>query len=364
MWVIIMTVIVIALAAGIFYLVNRICKFRIIEKLSKENSKKRTIIASLIVISLFIILMLSIDIINAVIIYIHFIFSWIVFDLIGLITGENKKQLKFYRTGTIAIIVTIAWLIYGWISAHNVVKTEYDIQNNKNSENLRVVEIADSHICSIFDGSKLSEYMQEIQKSEPDILIIAGDLVDDGTSLENMILTCKALGEIKTTYGVYFSFGNHDKGYSPETRKYGAQELSDELEKNGVTVLEDEKVFINDDFCIIGRQDRSEKSRMSAEKLMDGIDKNVFTIMIDHQPGDYSNEAKSKVNLVLSGHTHGGQLMPVTRVGEWFGINDRTYGYEQRDETNFIVTSGIADWEIKFKTGCIAEYVVANIKGN
>lgn len=50
-------------------------------------------------------------------------------------------------------------------------------------------------------------------------------------------------------------------------------------------------------------------------------------------------------------------------LGEWTGENAKTYGLAKKDQTNFIVTSGISDWAIKFKTGCRSEYVVIDIKG-
>lgn len=70
------------------------------------------------------------------------------------------------------------------------------------------------------------------------------------------------------------------------------------------------------------------------------------------------------MDLVLSGHTHGGQLFPLMTVEKLTGMtpDNRIYGYEKRDSTNFIVTSGIADWAIKFKTGCKSEYLMINIQ--
>ncbi len=66
----------------------------------------------------------------------------------------------------------------------------------------------------------------------------------------------------------------------------------------------------------------------------------------------------------MSGHTHGGQIFPLMNIENLTGLDDdRVYGYEKRDNTNFIVTSGISDWAIKFKTGCKSEYVIVNIQG-
>ena len=87
----------------------------------------------------------------------------------------------------------------------------------------------------------------------------------------------------------------------------------------------------------------------------------VAALMADYARMQALNEAASAADLVVSGHTHGGQLFPATYVGEWFGINDRTYGHENRNGTDFIVTSGISDWEIQFKTGTKSEYVMIDV---
>ena len=76
-------------------------------------------------------------------------------------------------------------------------------------------------------------------------------------------------------------------------------------------------------------------------------------------------QAASDVDLVVSGHTHGGQLFPLMNIENLTGLggDDKVYGYEKRDNTNFIVTSGISDWAIKSKTGCRSEYVLIDIQG-
>ena len=104
-------------------------------------------------------------------------------------------------------------------------------------------------------------------------------------------------------------------------------------------------------------------SQMLIRFRKDVLDLNPkYAVILDHQPNDYKNQAEAKVDLVLSGHTHGGQLFPLNKVGEWIGANDRTYGYERRGSTDFIVTSGLSDWAIKFKTGTKSEFVVIDIK--
>ena len=92
------------------------------------------------------------------------------------------------------------------------------------------------------------------------------------------------------------------------------------------------------------------------------LDPSKYHIVIDHQPNSYSEEAESGADLVLSGHTHGGHIWPAGQIGLLIGANDRIYGTEVREDTTFVVTSGISGWAIPFKTGTKSEYVVIDIK--
>ena len=102
---------------------------------------------------------------------------------------------------------------------------------------------------------------------------------------------------------------------------------------------------------------------MSAEQFLSGLDSEKYIVVLDHQPSDYDAEAAAGADLVLSGHTHGGQFIPVLRAGVWLGLDDLHYGLEHRLNTTFIVSSGISNWAFHFKTGCVAEYVVIDIQG-
>ena len=118
------------------------------------------------------------------------------------------------------------------------------------------------------------------------------------------------------------------------------------IKKNNVHVMEDNVELIDNRFYIIGRADKSEEygaGRKNMEELVKDLDPDKFSIVLDHQPEDYASQADSGVDLVLSGHTHGGQLFPLMTVEKLTGMtpDDRIYGYEKRDSTNFIVTSGI-----------------------
>jgi hypothetical protein len=248
----------------------------------------------------------------------------------------------------------------GYYLCFTVWQKDYTLKTNKDID-LRVALFADSHIGTTFDGEGFTEQLKRIEEQSPDIILIAGDFVDDSSNRSDLEAACKALSQVKAKYGVWYCYGNHDKGYY-SSRDFSAEELEDIMIDSGINVLTDEYELIDDSFYIVGRKDRSEQERKSMEEVLKGIDKSKYIIVMDHQPGDYDAEADCAVDLVVSGHTHGGQLFPITYVGEWFNINDATYGYERRKDTDFIVTSGISDWEIDFKTGTKSEYVIIDIE--
>lgn len=311
--------------------------------------------------------------VNALLILVHLTLFWLFAKFLFFwLQKIRKKSFWCPVSAGIAILLTIGYLSVGYVQAVYVWQTDYVIETEKCVGNLKVAMLADSHLGTTFHADGFSAYLGKIQEEEPDLVVIVGDFVDESTTKEDMIASCRALGNLHTPYGVYFVFGNHDKGlYANGARGYTGEDLVAELQKNGVTVLQDETVEIDGRFYLVGRQDVSEETRSvngraDMEHLCKDLDAEKFTLVLDHQPRDYESQAKAGVDLVLSGHTHGGQLIPMVQFMKWFhvGGNDSIYGRTRRQNTDFIVTSGISDWAIYFKTGCRSEYVMLTIQGN
>lgn len=397
MWAFIFIFMFAAFIAACIYLITRVRKFVWVDKLAKDRKWLSVLISAAICVVFIVVLSLAMGYINAIIVTIYMILFWLVcefaFWLVGKVKNRTKstadettenntiknnaessvkpKKRKIYYAGVAAIIITIVYMSWGWYQAHNVWQKDYTIQTDKVVGSIKLALIADSHTGITFDGDGFAEHVKEIQGQNPDAVLIAGDFVDDDTSLIDMKKCCEALGTLDTKYGVYYVFGNHDKGYyASERRGYDGDDIIAELTKNGVTVLQDQTVLLGDSFYIIGRQDLSEVtdrggSRADIEDLVKALDDDKYQIVMDHQPADYANEKASGVDLVLSGHTHGGQLLLVKLFQEITGMggNDQIYGLENIDGSDFLVTSGISDWAIKFKTGCRSEYVIIDIQG-
>ena len=297
-----------------------------------------------------------------VIVVAHLGLAFALCDLAALIVRKTSKKKFGHDVQTYAAFaLTIVYLGIGFFMAYHVFETDYEFSTEKSlPKAIRIVEIADSHLGITLDGERFSEQMERVAETNPDLVVIVGDFVDDDSEYKDMVVACEALGRLKTTYGVYFVYGNHDDGYF-NYRDFTSAQLREHLAKNNVIILEDQSVLIDDSFYLIGRKDRSMAGRMDMQSLVESVDLSKYTIVLDHQPNDYAAQAQSKVDLVLSGHTHGGHVFPGGLIGIWSGANDKTYGTEVRQSTRFLVTSGISGWAIPFKTGTFSEFVVIDI---
>ena len=369
MWIMIMWVTIAFVITALFYVSARVPKMLEFNAISEWGQFKQFSIGLLITLGISGIIMLCLDFVNTFIciIYVAMIlavsdFAFWLMEKLGHITFAH------YYAGWIALVITAIALSIGWYLDHNVWQTDYKLTTGKDLPDLRVAMFADSHLGTTFDDKGFAKHLETIQAQNPDIVFIAGDYVDDGTTREQMINATRALGQMKTKYGIYYVSGNHDKGYyGAAHRGFSEADLFNELKKNGINILRDESILVDNSFYVIGRRDYSVQheqggKRKSIEELTKDLDKNKYMIVLDHQPVDYNKEVEAEVDLVLNGHTHGGQLFPFNKIGKWIKANDLVYGHEKRKNTDFIVTSGISDWAIKFKTGTKSEFVIINIR--
>lgn len=374
MWMMIFALALLCGGACFFYIANRLSWLSFFDVLTGGKRWRRIVLGVGLAVLLTLVLCVTLGDINAIICLIHLALFWLVIEgaarLICRISRRGWGHIARTASGCAAIVFTAVYLAAGWVQAYHIWETDYAFSTQKQVGALRIVQISDSHVGTTFDGEGFAEAIAPIDALEPDVVVVTGDFVDDDTTKADMLRSCEALGALHTKYGVYFVFGNHDKGYyDASLRGYTGGDLIAALEANGVTVLQDESVLIDGRFYLIGRQDRSEErergtGRASMDALVSGLDKEKYMVVLDHQPCDYDAQAQSGVDLVLSGHTHGGQLIPLDLLNPLMSENDLVYGVETRENTHFVVSSGISDWAIKFKTGCRSEYVVIDITEN
>ncbi len=297
---------------------------------------------------------------------------FLLFDFIlkKVFSNQYEKGFKLWKklgkSGLLSFVLTFAVLLLGYFNMHNVVKTSYTVYTEKNirEEGYRIALLADVHFGVSLDEKELEEACSLVSKESPDVVILCGDIVDDKTSKEGVETVFNVLSKIKNKCGIFYVYGNHDRPFNMVSSGYTADDLKNAIESNGIKILKDEIFEINDDFAIIGRDDKGfgNRQRKSIDELTSEVDAKRFILTLDHIPCEYEENGKAKTNLLLSGHTHGGQLFPVNFIDTFFKINDANYGYVEIDnDTSAIVTSGVSGWAYPVKTSAPAEFVIIDV---
>lgn len=287
-----------------------------------------------------------------------------------------QQKYVFTVTGAICAAFLVLLSLYGIFHAKKITVTPYQVTVNKkvpNMDSMKIVLLADTHFGYNAGVIHAREIVRKINKQNPDLVCIAGDIFDneydaimEPTKME------KVLRKIKSRYGVYACWGNHDLNepiLAGFTFKQAPEDVKDPrmkkfLENSNIHPLRDESVLIDDRFYVVGRKDASltEKigeTRKTPEQLISPLDKNKPVFIIDHQPKELQELADAGADLDLCGHTHDGQLFPGNLTIKAMWENPR--GLLQKNSMTNIVTSGAGVWGPAMRIGTDSEICVINV---
>ncbi len=301
--------------------------------------------------------------------------------------------------GTLVVCGSLAMVSYGAYHARQIGLTQYQAESVKSGPpgQLRIALVSDLHLGSAVDNAWLSRIVAKINEARPDVVCIAGDIFDNNLdSLKDVEGIIAAFRQIEAPYGTYACLGNHDvegisfrdrqsdpadevsivedDGSSGNDRSAAGQlssnepqfsKISQTLEAGGITLLLDEMVLVEDMFYIAGRKDASpiglfNHSRLTVDELTAARDKSLPLILLDHQPGDIPAAVAGGVDLLLSGHTHRGQVFPGNLVTQRLFLVD--YGHKKLENTNVVVSSGAGVWGPPIRVGTNSEVAVIDLK--
>ncbi|RJE87718.1 metallophosphoesterase [Paenibacillus sp. 1011MAR3C5] len=255
--------------------------------------------------------------------------------------------------GIVTLTALVLLIGYGSYNAYTPTVRSYDISIDKPgpaSGELKIAMASDMHFGYLSGKNHAIRLVEEINALEPDIVLFPGDIIDDDIVPYKEKGIGEILSRIEAPYGVYASLGNHDR-FNGEM-----QELIDLLEESGMKVLYDEYVEIEDWLTLIGRKDYSDKERAELAELTEGVNSSNALMLLDHQPLGFDIAQRQGIDLVVSGHTHRGQIAPAHLVTQRLFEND--WGYLQKDQLHTIVSSGFGFWGPPIRIGSQAEVVL------
>lgn len=277
--------------------------------------------------------------------------------------SENiRSSRKKYIKSAIILLIVIALFWFCSYQNKHLETTYYTYkaeQLGAEFDGYRIVQISDLHNAKF--GKDNQKLVDRIRECEPDIIVLTGDLVDSNHT--NVDRAVQFVDEIVEICPVYYVTGNHE--YWLDTSEY--EELMDGLARAGVNILDDQVVEISRGdakFRLVGLDDRS---------LSDGTlgtllnDESEFTVVLAHEPQYLSRYASTGVDLVLSGHAHGGQFrLPfvggIVAPDQGF-FPEYTAGEYYMDSTEMIVSRGLGNSVIPVRLFNYPEIVCVELTG-
>lgn len=262
---------------------------------------------------------------------------------------------KWSGIGTLILLVSL--LGYGSFNAFTPAVRSYDILIDKNgpaSGELHIVMASDMHFGYLSGKGHAERMVKEINALTPDIVLLPGDIVDDDIVPYKDKGIGDILSEIEAPLGVFASLGNHDR-FKGET-----EELIGLIEESGIQVLYDEMAQVGDWLTLVGRKDYSDTERMELTSLTEDIDRSEPVIMLEHQPVELDIAEEQGIDLMLSGHTHYGQIAPGNLITDKLFEND--WGHLQKGSLHSIVSSGYGFWGPPIRIGSRSEIVSIHVR--
>lgn len=252
------------------------------------------------------------------------------------------------------LAAALAYVLVGIHTASHVQTTSYTVESGKGTP-MKIALISDLHAGDIIGAEKISEMVDAINAMDADIVLMAGDLFDVAgpKAVPDLEAVGEAIRGIRSKQGVYAIFGNHDAGLDHQDAY--AQQL---MEDWGMTVLRDEVAEL-EDLVIVGRRDAHEP-RKTIEELMEDVDRSKTVILMDHQPSQLIEGAAAGADLMVCGHTHGGQIFPANLITDRMFKLD--YGILREGDFTAIVSSGAGTWGPRMRVATVSEVVEITLK--
>ena len=307
----------------------------------------------------------------------------VLFDLLRLIAKHTKLKntLLFSRgsvisIGSVVVACAVATCLYGIFNARNIKVNEYSVTVNKScgsDKHLKAVLVADLHMGYAIGVDHITNMVEKINQQDADIVIIAGDIFDNSYDGMDDPEGIKAqLKSIKSKYGVYAVYGNHDideKILMGFTFDWGGKQLHNEKMTNfmkecNIKLINDESVLINDELYLVGRRDTDKPgtedgTRAEISELTKDLDKTKPIFVLSHEPDELQKTADAGADIDFSGHTHEGQLFPGNLTIGLFWENP--CGMIKKDNMYSIVTSGVGVYGTFMRVGTDAEICSVDI---
>lgn len=272
---------------------------------------------------------------------------------------QARRQLMQQMVAGTAVVVGTGTSVYGRYRAFAApVVTELSLRVPRlprTLDGLTLVQLTDVHIGHAVRREFIEEWVRRTNALRPDVIAITGDLVDRGEEVADHAHALGALGALKSRFGRFFVTGNHDMS--------GAEEVCARLASMGIESLRNRRKAVGDGgglFDVVGVEDWSARRLgpgfgYDLEQALAGRDDSRAAVLLAHQPANFEEVARRGVDLQLSGHTHGGQMFPMTELIKVIWANSA--GLYSIGPAHLYVSRGCGFWGPPMRVGSPPELV-------
>jgi predicted MPP superfamily phosphohydrolase len=271
--------------------------------------------------------------------------------LILVLFGELLLMFSAVPTYWVAhgvLDISLLLLVYSVYNAWVPTVVKVPLESGKLDHPLRFVQITDVHI-----GSRSSRFLEhvinKVNELEPEFLCITGDFVDAPGISEQRLSALK-----KFSGPIYFSIGNHEK-YED------LPEIVQRLENLGVQVLRDRAIEAGP-LQVIGIDDMEDPKQVAKQLSRMQVLKEKFVLLLYHRPRGLADAAVAGVDLMISGHTHNGQIVPFNFIVDQ--VFEMSAGLFREGDTHLYVSSGTGTWGPTMRLGTRSEITLFEINSS
>ncbi len=294
---------------------------------------------------------------------------------IVLLLGRKRREQVRKILLCISVVTSVGVNMFGMNHAQDTKLTTYDIKVNTNqNKNMKIVLLSDLHLSVNSNIDTTKNMVKMVNAQNADMVLIAGDIFTSSyDGLKGPELYAKELRKMKSRYGTYVVYGNHDvdetlfSGFSLDNPSIALRPKSMEefMVASNFKMLGDKiETFDTLGIQIVGRLDGKKNGngsdeRMSAKELLKQTNSEYTQIVLEHEPLEFKQLNKNGADLVLCGHTHNGQIFPGNLLVGLF--NENAYGYKDMYGMPTVVTSGVGYYGPPIRVGTDSEVVTINL---
>ncbi|PLT28487.1 metallophosphoesterase [Peribacillus deserti] len=269
--------------------------------------------------------------------------------------GVSLNSAIFY-TGMVVISLYIVLFAYGMFNAYQPIIRKHQITIAKplnGRQSMRLAVASDMHFGRLSGVGHAKRLIEKVNGMKPDIILLAGDIIDDDLEPFTRKKFHRIMSDLHAPLGVYGVPGNHDY-YGGDLEK-----LLEVMRSINIRFLMDEAILLEESFYLVGRKDRMDRNRLPFDQLTGTLDKTCPVIAMDHQPYELGQAEESGVDVLLSGHTHRGQMAPNHLITK--KIYELDWGYLKKGNLHAFVSSGYGFWGPPLRIGSRSEILQIDI---